>query len=133
MRVRLTPRVQGFITNGNIFMRTIEKILGYTFLGITSVLLLLTLFDTMQVSITQGRDYMFSKSETWSRQGLFNYLITNLLFLSVLICFFIVGMIKIKHKKNVKFWNIVFYIFFLLMFVSLFYGYYHWAATGFDH
>ncbi len=133
MRVRLTPRVQGFITNGNIIMRTIEKILGYTFLGITSVLLLLTLFDTMQVSITQGRDYMFSKNETWSRQGLLNYLITNLLLLFVLICFFIVGMIKIKRKKNVKFWNIVFYILFLLMFVSLFYGYYHWAATGFDH
>lgn len=115
-------------------MRTIEKILVYTFLGITSVLLLLTLFDTVQVSITQGKDYMFSKNETWSRQGVFNYLITNLLLLSVLICFFTVGIIKMKHKKNnVKFWNIVFYVFFLLMFVSLFYGYYHWAATGFDH
>jgi sterol desaturase/sphingolipid hydroxylase (fatty acid hydroxylase superfamily) len=76
---------------------------------------------------------MFSKNETWNRQGLFNYLITNLLMLFVLICFFILGMIKIKCKKNVKVWNIVFYIFFLLMFVALFYGYYHWATTGFDH
>jgi len=115
-------------------MRAIEKILIYLFIAIAATILALIIFDTIQVCVTQGSDYMLSENEAWNRKSLFNYVATNILYIAILSLFFTVGVIKLRHKKkDMKVWNILFYVFFLLMFSSIIYGTYHWAITGFDH
>lgn len=115
----------------NVNMKTIEKTLTYIFIVVIFFILMLFVFDTIQVCVTHGRDYMFSENESWNRKNLFNYVVTDVIYLVVLGLFSLIGIMKLTYKK--KLWNMLFYIFLLSLFSFIIYGYYSWAATGFDH
>lgn len=118
-------------------MKTIDKIIVFTYLLILFILLVIISVDTVRIILDPSAHitaYVFINSrESWFERSIANYLIGNLLQFSLAGGLFFIGIKKLLNKSGVKIWNILFYLCLIILIAFLILSYYQWAATGFDH
>ncbi len=118
-------------------MKRIDRVLVVIFLLSVSIFLLMITVDTVSIIIdpTEHKtSYVFIESrENWFERSIKNYIIGNILYLWVGSGLFYIGIKKLKNNSDKKIWNVLFYICFVAVILSITYGYNQWAETGFDH
>lgn len=116
-----------------MIFQILDRIFNYLFLAIITLLGIALIMDIVFI-INNPYEYKnvhnFSETVlTWKSKSVLLYVLKDVLFLAVLTILFGVGYIG-KVNSTLKY---IYYCVLVVFFGSLFWGYYQWYLTGFDH
>ncbi len=117
-------------------LKTIDTAISYIFMALIATVGLYLLLDIGMI-LSDPTEYKnvhdFPESTvSWKSTSVILYTLRNLAFVAILGALFYIGYKKAIHENSSRF-NYLYYGIVIFFFMRLFWGYYQWTQTGFDH